>query len=373
MSADQMSVEQVCADTAGAGPVSAPMAIGEVLAALRSDFPDITVSKIRFLDGAGLVSPQRSGSGYRRFSDTDLLRLRQVLLLQRDHYLPLKVIRAHIAAGTLDRALVEVAHPPAPTSPRPAPERSTELSTELSTEHSTAESTAESGVESPERPPTAPGARDGSSTAPPPVRAPAPAQGQGRSPARERVGPVAPPPAPSAAAHGPAAALATAAGHGPGAAHGPAAPYGPGAGRSPAGAAAVGPGTRAFAGHPRRLRVEDLLRLSGLPIETLTELETAGLLRSRNGWYHAEDLAVAVAAAQLAAHGIGPRHLRSLRNGADRELGLLEQSLVPLLRRARPDARTRAEDTARTLRELYAQVHTALVTAGLRDLGIDPR
>jgi len=70
--------------------------IGQVLNLLRSDFPDVTISKIRFLETEGLVSPARTRSGYRRFSGADVERLRWVLQLQRDRYLPLRVIKAHL-------------------------------------------------------------------------------------------------------------------------------------------------------------------------------------------------------------------------------------------------------------------------------------
>jgi DNA-binding transcriptional MerR regulator len=73
------------------------MSIGEVLAVLKPEFADITVSKIRFLEGAGLVQPNRSASGYRKFSDDDVARLRFVLRAQRDQYLPLRVIRQRLA------------------------------------------------------------------------------------------------------------------------------------------------------------------------------------------------------------------------------------------------------------------------------------
>jgi len=73
------------------------MSIGEVLAILKPEFSDITVSKIRFLEGAGLVRPDRSASGYRMFSEDDVARLRFVLRAQRDQYLPLRVIRQRLA------------------------------------------------------------------------------------------------------------------------------------------------------------------------------------------------------------------------------------------------------------------------------------
>ncbi|MFB7874045.1 MULTISPECIES: transcriptional regulator FtsR [unclassified Nocardia] len=74
------------------------MSIGSVLDLLRPDFPDITISKIRFLESEGLIRPERTPSGYRRFSVADYERLRFVLTAQRDQYLPLKVIKEQLEA-----------------------------------------------------------------------------------------------------------------------------------------------------------------------------------------------------------------------------------------------------------------------------------
>lgn len=84
--------------TAPDSPGLAGMSIGAVLDLLRPDFPDVTISKIRFLEAEGLVTPQRAASGYRRFTAYDCARLRFILTAQRDHYLPLKVIRAQLDA-----------------------------------------------------------------------------------------------------------------------------------------------------------------------------------------------------------------------------------------------------------------------------------
>ena len=78
-----------------AGPVL--LSIGQVLAKLTPEFPELTPSKLRFLEEQGLVSPSRTPSGYRKFSAADLERLKLVLGMQRDHYMPLKVIREHLA------------------------------------------------------------------------------------------------------------------------------------------------------------------------------------------------------------------------------------------------------------------------------------
>ncbi len=74
------------------------MSIGAVLDLLRGDFPDVTISKIRFLEAEGLVTPERTASGYRRFTAYDCARLRFILTAQRDQYLPLKVIKAQLDA-----------------------------------------------------------------------------------------------------------------------------------------------------------------------------------------------------------------------------------------------------------------------------------
>lgn len=74
------------------------MSIGAVLDSLRPDFPDVTISKIRFLEAEGLVTPERTASGYRRFTAYDCARLRFILTAQRDQYLPLKVIKAQLDA-----------------------------------------------------------------------------------------------------------------------------------------------------------------------------------------------------------------------------------------------------------------------------------
>jgi DNA-binding transcriptional MerR regulator len=95
--------------SSGAKPVS----IGTVLNVLREEFPEVTISKIRFLEAEGLVEPKRTPSGYRKFTPADVDRLASVLRMQRDHYLPLKVIREHLDA--LERG--EQVQLPAPAAP----------------------------------------------------------------------------------------------------------------------------------------------------------------------------------------------------------------------------------------------------------------
>jgi DNA-binding transcriptional MerR regulator len=85
-----------------AEPARAYLGIGEVLAQLHDEFPDISVSKIRFLESEGLIQPARSPSKYRKFTPADVERLRYILTAQRDQYLPLRVIKDQLDAGDED-------------------------------------------------------------------------------------------------------------------------------------------------------------------------------------------------------------------------------------------------------------------------------
>ena len=102
---------------AAAGGRGSRLNIGEVLDVLRPDFPGVTIPKIRFLEDKGLVKPERTPAGYRKFSADDVDRLRYVLRMQRDHYLPLRVIGEHLDA--IDRGLepppIEPVVPTVPT------------------------------------------------------------------------------------------------------------------------------------------------------------------------------------------------------------------------------------------------------------------
>jgi DNA-binding transcriptional MerR regulator len=92
------------------------LSIGEVLSLLQDEFPDITISKIRFLESQGLIDPERTPSGYRKFYEVDLDRLRFILREQKDHFLPLRVIKDRLDDG-------EIGAPPSPT---PSPNHPTQ-------------------------------------------------------------------------------------------------------------------------------------------------------------------------------------------------------------------------------------------------------
>jgi DNA-binding transcriptional MerR regulator len=104
------------------------LSIGEVLNLLKEEFPDVTISKIRFLESQGLLDPERTPSGYRKFYDDDIERLRWILRQQRENFLPLKVIKGrlegHREEGTTSAAATEEPAP-APDPPAPPEERPT--------------------------------------------------------------------------------------------------------------------------------------------------------------------------------------------------------------------------------------------------------
>ena len=102
------------------------LSIGEVLALLKEEFQDITISKIRFLESQGLIDPERTPSGYRKFYEADVERLRWILRQQKEHFLPLRVIRGKLADGEPDEEITaeeaEASHPALSPVPDPEPE-----------------------------------------------------------------------------------------------------------------------------------------------------------------------------------------------------------------------------------------------------------
>ncbi len=217
--------------------------IGQVLAVLKEEFPDISISKIRFLESEGLISPERAPSGYRRYAESDVLRLRYILTVQKSHYLPLKVIREHLEA--MDRG---------------------------------------------EEPP--------------------------------RLEPL------SGAAETPSV--------------------------SPAGNGQQSRSTK----RPIRITRRELLELSGLSEASLAELERHALVNPRRGtvYYGRDALTVAVAARKLAAYGMDARHLRVVKQAAEREVGLIEQAITPHLRRSQSP-----QQLAKEVMQLVMHAHAAIM------------
>lgn len=134
------------------------LSIGEVLSLLQEEFPDVTISKIRFLESQGLIDPERTPSGYRKFYEADIDRLRWILLQQREHFLPLKVIKDRLedpngdqGALLLTASDVVVADQPPPPPP-PAPESSAEPIWMADLARATAETKATAAAEAAQRP-----------------------------------------------------------------------------------------------------------------------------------------------------------------------------------------------------------------------------
>lgn len=220
------------------GPV---WSIGQVMKLLKPDFPDLSISKIRFLESEGLLSPERAPSGYRKYSQADVDRLRYILTCQRDNFQPLKVIREHLEM--IDRG----EEPPNVDQPLP---------------------------------PGAPGSED------------EPRVGIQRS-----RGPI-------------------------------------------------------------RLKRRDLIRASGITEAQLVELERHQLVRTKRGqdWYGQEALMVCVASRRLRAYGMDTRHLRALRQAAEREAGMIEQTVLPHARHQQ-----QASEVAAQVTQLVLHAHAAMV------------
>ncbi|HEV2931244.1 MAG TPA: MerR family transcriptional regulator [Propionibacteriaceae bacterium] len=301
------------------------MSIGEVLGILKPEFPDITVSKIRFLEGAGLVQPDRSASGYRKFSEDDVARLRFVLRAQRDQYLPLRVIRQRLADLEQVGGLEGTGSAGAAGGAAPAAGGS----------EAGAAGVAASGTVS--RGAGAPGAGAGASGA---AAAGAGASGAG---------------SPGASTPG-AGTLRTT---------GPGSPGPAGAGAGVAGsAAAAGQPARGtgggFAAAPpsdAQFTRDELCRAAGANVEQLLELESFGLVSARGSgergaWYGGDDLVLLRLARELADYGLEARHLRMYKLFAEREAALFEQVVAPLVRQRNPEARARARDTIDALAQL---------------------
>ena len=314
------------------------LSIGEVLSLLREEFPDVTISKIRFLESQGLVDPERTPSGYRKFYDHDVDRLRWILRQQRENFLPLKVIKGRLSdedSGGLDS--------PAGVDPS-APAASTlgGVSTD-------------GGAEP---------APWGAGSAP---RGP----GSGSLPDMSGSAGVATSPAPDVpAAH--AGTSATPLGDAPA----PAPEVRPRPEPAAAPTAASGP-TRTpvpdEAGEDESFTLEELGARCGLAVEQVEELAKFGLInvQARSGgldYYDREALSIAFVAAGFARHGVEARHLRAWRNAAEREVSVFEQVVLPQLRQRNPQARAQAHETLDELAELGSTLRAVLVRRGTREV-----
>jgi DNA-binding transcriptional MerR regulator len=276
--------------------------IGEILDDLRGDFPDISVSKIRFLESQGLITPERSPSGYRQFTEADLELLRWILGQQRDHYLPLKVIRRRLKEGDGPGREVDLGGEglsPGSTG-TPAPARVAAASVAVD----------EARLKLPDPPP----------------------------PTEDDVWLVSDGPDPATTpARGPAAAVRTAA---------PADELWPAAGDS-------------------SLSRDDMRKQAGIDERALSELESFGLLPAEGPeGYGPEALRIAQACAGFFAHGVEARHLKMYKRFAEQEAALLGQ-VVPPVSAKDPGAATRAADALTDLARLGAALRLSMLRVGL--------
>ncbi len=299
-------------DTTGAP--GAHLSIGEVLAELRDEFPDITISKIRFLESQGLIDPERTPSGYRKFYDQDLARLRWILHQQKEHFLPLKVIKERLDQLQPGEELLL---DPSPAS-LPAAADAGDLG----------KTAAGASSEGNEREEPIPPSRPSPSSAAP---AGAPARAQGRAPARTRP-PTFVPTLP------------------------------------------IDDGTDDDAGSTSEQTYSrgELATAAGLEAGQVEQLESFGLVIPAleiggEARYDADALEVARAAAGFFARGVEGRHLRMYRTFAEREAVLFGQVLLPYVRQRNPEARARLQDELVELSALGRRLRTALLREAVRD------
>jgi DNA-binding transcriptional MerR regulator len=410
------------------------LSIGDVLTLLREEFPDVTISKIRFLESQGLVNPERSPSGYRKFFDHDVERLRWVLRQQREHFLPLKVIRDRLADGELDETVGAVdggngkparpADAARPAAAKVASSATVEEQPTKADEEAMARILADASRRTAQRPdavaPSA--ARRGLQVVDearvPPVEAPrrhetVPVGNAAALIASSRQiagsGSAASAPAASGSAEGaPAAGGGGTSGAPPtkgGEASKPSAEPGPskesnqpGGGRAPSeataaarvarpgadaptgagtgmeGGAGASPGASAKSGVSMvtgaSMTGDEVCAASGLSAEELGGLEGFGLITSVDvagmATYDEDALTLANLAAQFRTFGIEARHLRLYRNAVDRELDLIEQVIIPLLRQRNPESRQRAVETSDQLAALGQSIRATLLHQALR-------
>jgi DNA-binding transcriptional MerR regulator len=260
------------------------LSIGEVLGLLLEEFPDITISKIRFLESQGLIEPERTASGYRKFYDHDVELLRCILREQKDNFLPLKVIKDRLDTGEID-----------PTSETPRPKGLV---------HVTA-ATADEDVD--------------------------PSLGASRHPAASSMSAPSPAPKPAAPTH---------------------TDDDTGDLHIPAGVV---------------LDAHEICSMSSLTADELAQLESYGVISpADSGDYDEDALEVARVAKRFLSLGVDARHIRGWKVAADREAGLFEQMIQPLLRQRNPESQEHAIEQLTELATLGGQLRAALVRTLLR-------
>ena len=361
------------------------LSIGEVLGLLLDEFPDVSISKIRFLESQGLIGPERTPSGYRKFYDADVERLRVILREQRENFLPLRVIRDRLESGEID----DTGGQGVPRGARSAAgddessdgesgsrTTGTDDSGAHSALHGGAESAASDGAAMRSRESGSAASRRGAHD----QRAAGPSD-----PSRTNVdddtdddidddddfddddtGGVAMTPDEVQTSNHPAATHRPASAPQP-----PSAPpraadfFAPGGDVPPT----VLPVTRS------EYTAGDVCALARLTTRQLGELESFGLIAptgtGTTAIYSPNDLAVATVAARLMERGLEARHLRAWKQAAEREAALFEQLIAPTLRQRNPQSRQTAAETLAELSALGADLRAVLLRIALGD-HLDP-
>ncbi len=303
-------------------PTATHLSIGEVLALVLEEFPDITISKIRFLESQGLIDPERTPSGYRKFYEDDVELLRCILREQRENYLPLRVIKDRLDSGEID---------PTNEQPRPAGIRNVSVPTD--------------------------GVPAASTDGDPADAAPSPTARSGSSPRADH------PAAWPASRTGSAAAASFFAAADAEASNG-----------LPADDLATAEPDYVTAGHeplpvpPGGLDSAEVCSLTALTSNQLAELVSYGVVVSSDGnglRFDDRALEIATIAKRMLDAGLDARHLRGWRVAVDREAGLYEQLIQPLLRKRNPDAQEQALVNLRDLERGGAELHKALMRDAL--------
>ncbi len=301
------------------------LSIGEVLALLLEEFPEVTISKIRFLESQGLIEPERTASGYRKFSQPEVDRLKFILREQRENYLPLKVIRNRLESDTSDEFLRD--------DEITAPRGLGHIPARSANSHPAAQNQARSSEPTQLFPLPS---NDETQSSAMPKQAPPPPQPQELKPTKPVQQPA------------PIARVMSVV---------PVAPT----------VAIEAPDDKATGAYDRR----EFIEAASIDEATLAELEKFGILRPRRvgvtDLYDEIDMEIILTASKFIALGIDARHLKAWRLAADQELSLFETRIVPMLRQRNPEAR---QDALRMLSELIEQggkLRSAFIAAQTRD------
>ena len=282
--------DQQPAQTGSTVTSSSHLSIGEVLGLLLEEFPDVTISKIRFLESQGLIEPERTASGYRKFYDVDVELLRCILREQKDNFLPLKVIKDRLDTGEID-----------PTSETARPDVTTDIDT--------------SGEV----------VRDGS-------------LGASRHPAAHASASTNPPLTTRDDETRPVASRSVS---------------------NDDSGGLLAPGVV--------LDAAELRSMAALTDTQLEQLESYGVVvPSPNATYDEDALEIARIAKRFLDLGVDARHLRGWRVAADREAGLFEQVIQPLLRQRNPQANEHAVAQLTELATYGGQLRAAMMRTLLR-------